>query len=124
MRAEVTTAILLAVLLACLASSANCEDGDQGGWTAGGRRRQPDGEEMAGRGSREVDIDIVVCLCVKYICDNKDCYCCQTLPKTPCFMDQKACWRACPTCQGLSPPGLHKVSMGLAPASPSPGDNL
>ncbi|KXG29788.1 hypothetical protein SORBI_3004G090100 [Sorghum bicolor] len=92
------TLVLLAVLLTCLVSAANCSD-DEGGDVvnipAGSlRRRSPEGEKMVGSS------EIHVILCVKSQCTGptKTCYCCMLLPPddSPCFSDQQECWRLCP----------------------------
>ncbi|KXG29790.1 hypothetical protein SORBI_3004G090400 [Sorghum bicolor] len=77
-------AVLFVVFLACLQSSSWCEgdDSDQR-WTGG---------EITPR-SR-----VTIVLCLKTLCKPhwKLCYCCQTLPNWPCYLEHKACLDICP----------------------------
>ncbi|OEL12717.1 hypothetical protein BAE44_0026264, partial [Dichanthelium oligosanthes] len=91
--------ILLAVLLGCLAFSANCKGRGEGGNeerpSPGGRRWQPTGDQMTvGRSGRKM-MDGVAGSCVRSTCEGSTCFCCLTLPTTPCFLELDACLRVC-----------------------------
>ena len=62
----------------------------------GGRlRRRPDSDEAVAGGISK----IYIVLCLKNTCTpgDKTCYCCHTLPNSPCFWDQHDCWSSCPS---------------------------
>ncbi|CAL5023184.1 unnamed protein product [Urochloa decumbens] len=105
------TPILLAILLGCLVFSANCEGGYEER-SPGDRGWQPVGEEMTGRrsSSRKM-MDTVAGACVRSTCEGSTCYCCQTVPTTPCFLELDACLRVC------SGPLMRSSSFGLAVVS-------
>ncbi|CAD6251441.1 unnamed protein product [Miscanthus lutarioriparius] len=90
-------AVLFLVFLACLQSSSWCESDYSDQRLTGG--------EITRR-SR-----FTVVLCLKKLCDHlKLCYCCQTLPDKPCYLEQKGCVDICPSASAQSPQPL------LAPA--------
>lgn len=131
MSAKVMTPIMLAILLGCLAFSANCKGlqlynhflivlylclyiciifqckmcdintlaGAEGGYeempSPGGRRWQPDGDQMTTRRSSRKMMDVVGGSCVRSTCEGSTCYCCPTVPTTPCFLVLDACLRVC-----------------------------
>ncbi|KAG2657010.1 hypothetical protein PVAP13_1KG118500 [Panicum virgatum] len=114
---KVKAAILLA-FLACLVSSAEC-DGDKMVRSAGG--------EGMNKSSK-----ITVILCFARDCRSgrhwRTCYCCQTLPKFPCYWTQSDCFIYCPNSPAATPaapapalPGRQQQAhLGVTPASPSP----
>ncbi|CAN6230833.1 unnamed protein product [Urochloa humidicola] len=115
MDAKRMTPILLALLLTSLAFPAKCQVGNVETYklTSGCLRRRPDREEEMVGSSK-----ITIVLCVRTsLCTpgNKTCYCCQTLPNTPCFWTQQECWDACPKASNHQ---QHQVP-GLPP-SPAP----
>ncbi|PUZ74665.1 hypothetical protein GQ55_1G083700 [Panicum hallii var. hallii] len=99
MSAKVTPILLLAVLLGCLAFSANCEgDYEERRPPGDGRRCQITGDRMTVRRSssrRKMMTNMVAGACVKNTCEGSTCYCCQTVPTKPCFLELDACLRVC-----------------------------
>ena len=158
--------ILLAVFLACLASSAECKhthstnlpfkiqikifrhavtrcgimrctlagDDDNMVRPVGGHRQQWDSSENMNESSSKITLK----LCFRYfLCRplKKTCYCCQTLPKNPCFWGRQDCLDACPgntqTHQPLqaapapTPAGRQlQAHSGVTPASPTPAQKF
>ncbi|RLN09434.1 hypothetical protein C2845_PM11G01360 [Panicum miliaceum] len=104
--AKLTPILLLAVLLGCLAFSANCEGGGfEERRPPGGRRWQLTGDQVTVRrsSSRRKMIDMVAGACVKNTCEGSTCYCCQTVPTKPCFLELDACLRVCSGPQPAEP---------------------
>ncbi|KAG2657001.1 hypothetical protein PVAP13_1KG127600 [Panicum virgatum] len=103
MDAKAPPAILVAVLLACLAFSPKCCDGGGGSGgeerAAGGLRRPA---PPAGEGTIGSDrFRIVLCFrhSLSMYCgpELSSCYCCMALPGCPCYAEQQECWDFCPT---------------------------
>ncbi|XP_020408481.1 uncharacterized protein [Zea mays] len=90
-----STPILLTILLAYLAFSANCNGergNDEDTPAAGGHRRwQPNGDKTISGGSSDDE----AATCVSSECEGSTCYCCPTMPTSPCFLDLDACLRVC-----------------------------
>ncbi|KAG2657006.1 hypothetical protein PVAP13_1KG118800 [Panicum virgatum] len=102
MSAMVTPILLLAVLLGCLAFSANCEGG--GGYAerrppGGGRRWLLTGDPLMtvrrSSSRRKMTMNMVAGSCVRSTCEGNPCFCCQTVPTKPCFLELDACLRIC-----------------------------
>ncbi|KAG2649481.1 hypothetical protein PVAP13_1NG102000 [Panicum virgatum] len=104
MSAKVTPILLLAVLLGCLAFFANCK-GEGGGYevrrpSPGGRRWLLTGDQdqlmtVRRSSSRRKMMGMVAGSCVRNTCEGSTCYCCQTVPTKPCFLELDACLRVC-----------------------------
>ncbi|KAG2649480.1 hypothetical protein PVAP13_1NG099700 [Panicum virgatum] len=127
--------ILLAVFLACLVSPAEFAGaGDNVVRSAGGQRQQWDSSENMNESSSKITLK----LCFRYFrCRPlmKTCYCCQTLPKFPCFWAQQECWDACPsshqshqplhTAPAPAPSGRQlQAHSGVTPALPPPAQKF
>ncbi|KAG0532319.1 hypothetical protein BDA96_04G098300 [Sorghum bicolor] len=101
MNASKMTPILFAILLACLAFSANSSgagergDEERPAATAGHRRWQPNGDTtMMGRSS-STTMDMVAGRCERSVCEGSPCYCCPSQATRPCFLELDACLRVC-----------------------------
>lgn len=63
------------------------ECSDEERQAAGGHRWQPNGGSSTA--------NVVATKCARTKCESTTCYCCETLPTRPCFLDQSACLRLC-----------------------------
>jgi hypothetical protein len=73
------------------------DDDDQRQTPAGGLNSSDSEATMMGNKQNKIFIK----LCFRRNCQNTfgSCYCCGTLPHTPCYLDQKKCWNICPSRQ-------------------------